>query len=61
MARSQVLRMAVNRERHQEIRVHKPMKDGSNQMASNFFLNSQKMLVGRRRASAGLCAALDKF
>lgn len=60
MARSQVLQMAGKRERHQEITVHKTTKDGPNQMASNVFLDSQKMLV-ERGASAELRAALKSF
>lgn len=39
---------------------HKTMKDGPNQMASDFFISSQKMLVDRC-ASAELRAALDEF
>lgn len=58
---SQVLQVAVRRECHQDIPVHKTGKDSPNQMASNFFLNSQRMLVERRRASAELCAALEEF
>lgn len=61
MARSQVLQTAVKMEHHQEITVHKTMKDGPNPMASNSFLNSQKMLVERSRASAELHVALEEF
>lgn len=61
MARSQVLQTAVKKEHYQEIPVHKTTKDSPNQMASNFFLNSQKMLVERGRASAELHAALEEF
>lgn len=38
-------------ESHQEITVHNAMKDSPNQIASNFFLNSQKKLVEKEQSA----------